>query len=155
VLTHFGGLKAYRAFMREGVEKKRVPDLDGGGLVRSLGGLAETMQQRGDPVRADARILGTGDFVKTLLEGDRSCASQEERRKAMTNLIERHCERAGILPSALRGGNRAGIISALRAELAYALARDLGIPYAEIGRQLGISTSGVSRIMRRREDKSC
>jgi hypothetical protein len=120
VLTHFGRLKAYRAFMREGVEKKRVPDL-GGGLVRSLGGPAETTQQKGDPVRADARILGTGDFVKSLLGQDKSYASQEERRKTMTNLIERHCERAGILPRALRAGNRAGNISALRSELAYAL----------------------------------
>jgi hypothetical protein len=128
--------------------------LDGGDLVRSLGGLAKTMQQRGDPVRADARIVGTGDFVKSLLEKDRSYISQEERCKMMTNLIEHHCERAGVLPQALRGGNRAGNISALRSELAYALVRDPGMTYAEIGRQLGISTSGVSRIMRRREDTS-
>jgi len=154
VLRHFGSLKAYQPFMREGIEKKHVPDLDGGGLVRSLGGRANTLQQRNDPVRADVRILGTGDFVKGLLEQETRYASLQERRTTMTSLIEHHCNRAGILPQSLQGGNRARNISALRSELAHLLVRDLGISYAEIGRQLGISTSGVSRIMRRREDES-
>ena len=154
VLKYFGTDKGYKTFMREGIEKKRLPDLDGGGLVRSLGGLAETLQRRNSPVLADERILGTDDFVKGLLGQEQRYSTAPERQEMMTRLIEQHCKKARILPEALRGGTRAGDISRLRSELAFILARELGISYAEIGRQLGISTSGVSRIMQRREDKS-
>lgn len=145
VLKYFGTVKAYRAFMREGIEKRRIPDLEGGGLIRSLGGLTETVQNRPAPVLADERILGTDDFVKRLLEQEKRYSFPEERRKRITSLIEHHCREAGILPEALRGGNRAGNVSSLRSKLAFALARELGIPYAEIGRQLGITKKAPLR----------
>lgn len=72
----------------------------------------------------------------------------------MISLIEYHCEKTGTTPDALRGGTRAGNIPALRSQLACILANNMGIPYAEIGRQLGITTSAVSRIMRKNKDKS-
>jgi REP element-mobilizing transposase RayT len=114
VLKYFGTLKAYRAFLREGIDKKHMPDLEGGGLIRSLGGLAQTVQYRNTPVLADERVLGTDDFVRGLLEQEKRYASPEERGKKMTTLIERHCKKAGVLPEALRGGNRAANISRLR-----------------------------------------
>jgi putative transposase len=154
VLGWFGSKKAYRTFTREGIEKKDRPDLSGGGLIRSLGGLSETVRHRKTPVLADERILGTDDFVKNLLAQEQNYLSSHERREKMARLIAHHCEKAGIVPEALKGGIRAGSIPRLRAEIAFILANDLGIPYAEIGRQLGITTSGVSRIMQRREDKS-
>ena len=72
VLAWFGSRKLYKTFTREGVEKKYLPSLSGGGLIRSLGGLTKTVQQRGSPVVADERILGTGDFVKNLLSQERN-----------------------------------------------------------------------------------
>ena len=153
VLNWFGSKKAYRTFIKEGIEKKYLPDLSGGGLIRSLQGLTETVQQRGSPVLADQRILGTNDFVKNLLAREQGYLSSQERNEKMVRLIAHHCKKAGIVPEALKGGIRARAISRLRTQIAFILARDLGIPYAEIARQLGITTSGVSRIMRRREDK--
>ncbi len=154
VLNCFGSLKAYKTFIKAGIEKKHVPDLDGGGLVRSLGGPAQTIQRRNSPVLADERILGTDDFVTRLLSQEHHYPSAGERQKKMTDLIEHHCRKAGMLPDALRGGNRAGSIARLRSEIAFTLVKELGISFAEIGRQLGISTSGVSRIMQRMEDES-
>ncbi len=151
VLKWFGSRKSYRDFMREGIEKKYLPNLSGGGLIRSLGGLTETVQQRGNPVLADQRILGTGDFVKSLLGREQEYFSSQERRQKVARLIAHHCERAGFTPEALKGGIRAGRVSQLRAQIAVILVKELGIPYAEIGRQLGISTSGVSKIMRKKE----
>jgi hypothetical protein len=155
VLSWFGASKkVYRTFMREAIEKKIRPDLDGGGLIRSLGGLSEAVRHRNTPVLADERILGTDDFVKNLLTKEQRYLSSHERSEKMTRLIAYHCEKAGIVPEALKGGIRAGTISRLRAQIAFVLANDLGIPYAEIGRQLGITTSGVSRIIERREATS-
>jgi putative transposase len=153
VLNWFGSKKAYRTFIKEGIEKKYRPNLSGGGLIRSLQGLTETVQQRGSPVLADQRILGTNDFVKNLLAREQGYLSSQERNEKMVRLIAQHCKKAGILPEALKGGIRAHAISRLRAQIAFILAKDLGIPYATIARQIGITTSGVSRIMRRREDK--
>ena len=151
VLNWFGSKKAYRTFIKEGIEKKYLPDLSGGGLIRSLGGL--TARQRNVPVLADQRILGTNDFVKNLLAREQEYLSSHQRNEKMLHLIAQHCEKVGIVPEALKGGIRAEAISRLRAQIAFILAKDLGIPYAEIARQIGITTSGVSRIMRRREDK--
>lgn len=152
VLQWFGGSKnAYRNFIKEGIEKKHLPNLSGGGLVRSLGGL---VQHRNAPVLADERILGTGDFVKNLLTKEEGYLASQERHEKMTRLIEYHCEKADTTPDVLRGGTKAGNIPSLRSQLAYILANNMGIPYAEIGRQLGITTSAVSRIMRKKENKS-
>jgi len=152
VLQWFGASKnAYRNFIKEGIEKKHFPDLSGGGLVRSLGGI---IQNRNAPVLTDERILGTGDFVKKLLVKEGKYLSSEERYEKMISLIEYHCEKTGTTPDALRGGIKAGKIPALRSQLACILANNMGIPYAEIGRQLGITTSAVSKIMRRNENKS-
>jgi REP element-mobilizing transposase RayT len=59
-------LRAYRAFLQEGIPQGRRPELVGGGLVRSLGGWAEVraIRQRADRVLADERILGSGPFVE-------------------------------------------------------------------------------------------
>jgi len=152
VLQWFGGSKnAYRNFIKEGVEKKHLPDLSGGGLVRSLGGI---IQNRNAPVLTDERILGTGDFVQKLVTREGKYLSSKERYDKMISLIEYHCEKAGTTQDVLMGGTKAGNISALRLQLACILANNMGVPYAEIGRQLGITTSAVSKIMRRNENKS-
>jgi hypothetical protein len=55
-------------FGREGVAQCR-PDLVGGGLLRSRGGWAHVLalRRKGSPIAADARILGSGEFVEGLL----------------------------------------------------------------------------------------
>ena len=71
VLAWFGrtertALQAYRSYLHDGLPQGRRPELVGGGLVRSLGGWAEVraIRQRGERVLTDARILGTGPFVR-------------------------------------------------------------------------------------------
>jgi putative transposase len=89
--------------------------------------------------------------VKNLLAREQEYLSSLERNEKMLHLIAEHCEEAGIVPEELRGGIRAEAISRLRAQIAFILAKDLDIPYAEIARQIGVTTTGVSRIMRRME----
>jgi DNA-binding MarR family transcriptional regulator len=47
-------------------------------------------------------------------------------------------------------GSRRGNISEIRSRIVIRLVKELGIPLAEIGRQLGITTSSVSKILSRK-----
>lgn len=75
ILSYFGrrvgeARKRYVAYVEEGIEQGRGPELVGGGLIRSLGGWAEVkkMRLRGqDRLKGDERILGESDFVMEVL----------------------------------------------------------------------------------------
>jgi len=75
ILRLFGTKEAdakrkYRDFVRKGISMGKRPDLTGGGLLRSQGGWGGLKANRraGDYQKGDERILGDGDFVKTVLE---------------------------------------------------------------------------------------
>ncbi len=74
VLAYLGqrrklAIQRYEAFVREGLARGRRPELVGGGLIRSLGGWAQvlSLRRKGSGMASDTRILGSGDFVETLL----------------------------------------------------------------------------------------
>ena len=67
VLSWFGrregeATKAYRGYVKEGIEDGRRPELAGGGLIRSLGGWSQVVSLRRSKERVlgDERILGSG-----------------------------------------------------------------------------------------------
>jgi REP element-mobilizing transposase RayT len=73
VLRQFGSTPAqartaYRAFVAAGIARGRRPDLQGGGLIRSLGGgRAVAGLRRGrEAYRGDERVLGRADFVEAV-----------------------------------------------------------------------------------------
>ncbi len=121
-----------------------------------MGGWAEVraVRQRKAPVLADPRILGTGAFVAQMLQADdarlRVQRGWVRRREEAQTWIGRHCRRAGITPEELRHGGRRQPVATVRAELAVGLVTELGLSFAEAARHLGISTSGVAKILRRR-----
>jgi putative transposase len=157
VLIRFGQKEkaarlAYRRFMEKGVSQGHRPELTGGGLVRSLGGMQQVLERRKkkDRVATDERILGTGAFVKKLIKKakeNRTYLSRSERIEKMEQFINERCKERGIRIEALTGGSKAGMIPRLRSELAVLLVNELGISYAEIARRLGISTPRVSKII--------
>jgi hypothetical protein len=59
-------------------------ELTGGGLLRSQGGWAEvaSMRRRHEPAAFDARILGSGAFVGTVLAEAEQKKNVERRRVA-------------------------------------------------------------------------
>ena len=61
-----------------------------------------------------------------------------------------HCEREGMSVNEVTLDSRKWIISEIRSRIVIRLVKELGIPLAEIGRQLGITTSSVSKILRRK-----
>jgi hypothetical protein len=162
VLSWFGkavgeGRRAYRRYMEEGVTQGRRPDLLGGGLVRSYGGWSAvlSLRRKGEEAEAtDARVLGKGDFVERVLrEGARWSPHpmrQKEWRRRIGKIIEERCAEKGVNVEEVQMGSRRGQIPEVRAEIVEELVKKLGVPLAEIARVVGVSTSAVSKILRRR-----
>ena len=59
------------------------------------------------------------------------------------------CEKNGVHLEELRAGSRRAGIPPIRSELALKLLQECGLSLAEIGRQLGVTTSAVSKALRR------
>jgi len=161
VLSWFGkragqARRIYRRFVSEGIKQGHRPELVGGGLIRSLGGWSavKSLRRSGQKALTDERILGTDDFVERVLgEADQSAKrlfSSRLRDKEVRQHIEEKCKKEGISMRELQMGSRRGVIPGIRSDLAWKLARDCGIPLAEIARQLGVSTSAISQILLRR-----
>jgi putative transposase len=122
VLQWFGhSKKSYRTFIQKGVEAP-VPNLEGGGLVRSSEGQI-SQRQRKNPVLGDQRILGTRDFVNNLLARKlkQKSLSLTERQQKMDEILQGHCEKAGIALKQLQGGSRAMPLPRIRSEIAHLL----------------------------------
>jgi len=164
VLSWFGGKegeakRAYLKYVEEGVPLGRRPELVGGGLIRSLGGWSTVMSVRShkQQMLTDERILGAGDFVEKILnEADKRLKPQltaRERSKKMQKVIEEKCRIGRINIEELRMGSRRRPISLVRATIACQLINELGIPLAEIARQVGVSTSAIAKILQREVNK--
>lgn len=162
VLSWFGGndekaQRVYHRFIREGIGQGRRPELVGGGLIRSQGGWSQVLSLRRNNHRvlSDERILGSEDFVARILRQAEDRVRQQliarKHRQDADEFIERVCLNKDINPVELRMGSRRGNLSQIRAEVAYQLIEEFGLPLAEIARKLGVSTSAISKIIKRRE----
>jgi len=157
VLSWFGKRKrdsilAYRRYLAEGVSQGHRADLVGGGLIRSLGGWSAVLgrYQVGDRPLADARILGVDEFVERVLKEAETKVQYSFRpmanRDPVEKLIEGSCKKKGIPRVEVQIGSRRNQVSQLRAELAWKMQEEFGLPLAEIARHLGVSTSAIAKI---------
>jgi hypothetical protein len=160
VLSWFGkregeARRAYRKYMEEGIVRGRRPGLVGGGMLRPYGGWSAVLSLRktDDQIAGDQRILGAGDFVERVLsESERPLRHQlslMERSRRIRKILEEECQKGGIGVEELRTGSRRGDIPRVRSEIAQRLIKELGMSLAEVARQSGVSTSAISKIMRR------
>jgi REP element-mobilizing transposase RayT len=152
--------RAYRHYVKEGIDQGRRPELVGGGLIRSQGGwsVVNAMRLPGMREKADERILGSGEFVEQLIkQADESIKYQfidPERLKVAVRLIEKVCKKENVSYKALKSGSRRKNVSQIRAQLAERLVEDYGLSLAETARHLGVSTSAIAKSLSRRRDKS-
>ncbi len=102
---------------------------------------------------SDERILGGDKFVERILEeADEKIKYQlsiDERRIQAEKAIMEMCRKEGVKVEELRGGSRRGRLSEIRSRLAKDLVEKMGLPLAEAGRRLGVSTSAISKILMR------
>lgn len=164
VLAWFGkkegeAKKAYRKYVQEGIAQGRRPELIGGGLIRSQGGWSQVISMRRHGVRelSDERILGRGDFVERVIkEADGSLKYQfreAERRQKVEEFIQEVCRKENINIKELRAGSRRRRISLVRLQIASKLLEVYGIPLAEIARQLGVTTSAISKALKKEPEE--
>lgn len=163
VLTQFGTRKnaarrAYRSFVMEGMNQGRLPELTGGGLVRSKGcwSKVESARRKGKPEEYDERILGRGEFVNAVFREieERTLQQLKLRRTGLTisKIIEQECANNKISLQEVKGGGRRRKVCALRIHIAKRGLDELGLSLAEIARHVGVSTSGIARAVKRLEE---
>jgi hypothetical protein len=160
VLAQFGTREGeakgeYRQYVKEGVALGRRPELVGGGLVRSLGGWSEvkSLRQRGAKELCDERILGSGDFVERIMKEAEARWQRYQIARGRKPRIERWiaevCKKRQVSIAELRSGSRRGKMPEVRAEIARRLVQGQGLPIAEVARQVGVSTSAISKTLSR------
>jgi len=155
ILSLFGkgslGRKRYRAFVAEGREQGRRPELVGGGLIRSVGGWFEVLalRRRGEKQAADQRILGDGAFVEQVLSESEELTKENlrltSRRMDLPQLAQIVSTVHDISHTELRSGSRRRHVAEARKAVSWLAVRELGYSGAEVARYLGVTNSCVTR----------
>lgn len=150
--------KGYEAYMEEGLNQGRRPELVGGGLIRSLGGWdkVKKIRKKGqDRIKGDQRILGDSDFVMNVL------AQAEERfnrsydlksRGYDLDVVEKRvCEIFEVEPDELYSSSREKTRALARGLYCYWSVRELGYSQTEIADRFNMTISGVGYAVKRGE----
>ena len=159
ILAYFAGrskeaVRRYKAFVAEGVDQGRRPELVGGGLIRSLGGWSQvlSLRRKGLRMAADDRVLGDGDFVEQIWAESAELGKETLRRKGpgveLETLAREIAADRGITETELRSGSRMRKVSEARRVFCRACVGELGYPAAAVARFLGVTTSAVVRAAR-------
>jgi putative transposase len=156
ILQQFGptparARKAYRAFVADGVHLGRRPDLQGGGLIRSLGGWrAVAALRRGrEAYLGDERILGGAEFVEQCRRAAAQAHPPPARRPAVATLLTRVCATTGCSPPALHHGSRRATAARAREGVAYLALEVCGYASTAVADLLGVRPSAVYRAAQR------
>ena len=85
---------------------------------------------------------------------ERQLRQLKVRRKGLTmrEIIGEECARVGVSPGELIKGSRRRSVSEVRAVIAHRCSEELGVFAAEIARQLGVTTSSITRAITRVEE---
>jgi len=112
-----------------------------------------SMRRLGLKEQSDDRILGSGDFVNEIIgEADlnvRQRFSDHEHAERIQKHIRDQCREQGANIAELRAGSRRPEVSRLRRRIAMGLLEEYGVPMAEIARLVGVTTSAISKMVRR------
>ncbi|MBU2511485.1 transposase [bacterium] len=161
VLVWFGkrekeAQKAYREFVKSGIDQGKRPELTGGGLIRSMGGWSavKTLRKKKIQEKGDERILGRGEFVSEVInQAEEKIKQQLGMSKKLHNRISEElmsvCKQHNIELTVLRSGTRRHPLPQIRKTLAIKFVNQWGISLAETARQLGVTTSAIAQILRR------
>ena len=109
--------KRYRHFVKRGVSQGTRPELQGGGLVRSAGGEKDGLlgRRKGERERGDERILGSGDFVTTVLRNSREPESRRLKRVPLEVLSQKVASHFNIKEEDLRSPVKKKAVSEAKA----------------------------------------
>jgi len=143
--------KAYRAFVAAGLPQGRRPELQGGGLIRSLGGWAvvQRLRRGREAYLGDERVLGSSEFVAQLQRAVEAAEAPRAPRLTLDTLAARVCRHLGLPRAALGGGGRRLAVQQARSGLAYLWVEVLGHPGRPLAPVLGVQPAGVLKAAQR------
>ena len=153
ILSYFGNtgkqaVQKYEALIRDRQDKYKGGEYSGGGLIKSMGGLASVLGFRGNGEKEmfDDRILGSGNFVEAVLKGveEPSCAKMSRQEAA--NEVERI---TGVGYEELSGKSRERRIVRGRAAYCYLRREKGGASGTELMKELGVTSGTVSYLVHR------
>ena len=156
VLAFFGknrkkAIERYESFVEKGISQGRRSELIGGGLIRSLGGWSQvlSLKRAGTKLYSDERILGSSEFVKSVIADAGEKVKETLRLSLKTSdlpsLAMMVCEGEGIDETELRSGLRKREVVKARRIFCQIAVKKMGYSGADVARFLGINTSAVNR----------
>jgi len=108
-------------------------------------------RRRGEREASDQRILGDGDFVKTVISGLDDLVKKNLRlsgqRIDIKALAEKVSEKYNVSIGELRSGSRRREAVKARRAISWIGVRELGYSGADIARFLGVTNSCVTRMI--------
>ncbi len=145
----------YEAFVSEGVQLGRQPELTGGGLLRSSGGWSALKDHRRDDTRikGDERILGSSEFVERVIT--KASDSYERKTLFASRGIDMECLLAStarhyeVQGEDLGSRGKGRKIARARAVFCYLAVRKLQLSCVEVGMRLNLTPSAVSKSVAR------
>jgi REP element-mobilizing transposase RayT len=147
---------AYREFAAAGIAHGRRPELQGGGLIRSLGGWAavQALRRGREQYVGDERVLGSTEFVAALRE---DLARQQAAPAApvpLDTIIRGVCTATGVAPETLRQGSRMPQVCRAREGVAYLALVVCGYPGPRLLSALGVHLPSVHRAAQRGQEEA-
>ena len=156
VLQQFGptparARKAYRAFVGDGIPRGRRPELQGGGLLRSLGGwrAVASLRRGREAYGGDERVLGSAEFVEAVRGTLQAAEPVPGRRHPLAELVAVVCAATECSPTALQQGSRRTRAARAREGVAYLALEVCGYPGRTVADLLGVRPSAVYRAAQR------
>ena len=98
-------MQEYETFLRDRRDKHKGGEYSGSGLIKSMGGLGNvlTFGRSGKKEIFDERILGSGDFVETILK---EAGKLPESKVLPQEIMRQVCEMTGVSKKEVVGGSQ-------------------------------------------------
>jgi REP element-mobilizing transposase RayT len=151
----FSAREAYTRFVTEGIALGRIPNLVGGGLLRSMGGWSALRDARsaGQRIASDERILGSSDFVDFVLKQAQEVYETRTRTKLagidLDILIQSITDHFGLEPKIIKSSVKQRTASRARAILCCLAIDRCCFTGVAVARKLNLSPSAVSKLAER------
>jgi hypothetical protein len=149
ILAQFGpaptrARRAYQAFVADGLPQGHRPELQGGGLVRSVGGWAAVaaLRRGREGYAADERVLGSAAFVEQFRAAT-PLALATPHRAPLQTVLAAVATAVGLPATALTGGGPPPRAARAREGLAYLWCRVAGQSGRVLAAALGVSHQAV------------
>jgi REP element-mobilizing transposase RayT len=150
LLEHFGdreaaAVKKYDLFVQERVGRYKRGEYSGGGLLRSAGGLdiAAGRARRGEKEHFDERVLGSGDFVASVLK---ELDAGEDREMDKDGVISEVLKLSGLRREDIFKHDRSPDAVTAKALYCYLMREKAGTRGVELMKELSLSSGAISHL---------